>query len=117
MEILLALIAAVATVAAAVVPVLLVHRRTRGAVATEGAATREALDGLKESVHQRIDDIRDDLRGDIGTVREDLRNDVDTMRTDLGGVREDVARIREWQAGHDAEHLLIGRQPPPGGDT
>jgi hypothetical protein len=24
-------------------------------------------------------------------------------------------RVREWQAGHDAEHLLIGR-PRPGGN-
>ncbi|MFI7096423.1 hypothetical protein [Streptomyces lydicus] len=40
---------------------------------------------------------------------------VDDIRDDIDGVRESVSKVREWQAGHDAEHLIIG-QPRIGGD-
>ncbi|MGW1268195.1 hypothetical protein [Streptomyces sp. NPDC002491] len=95
-ELQIALITAASVIGAAVVaavPALLaLQRRTTGAVTAEGAATREALDGIAQALNVRIDDVRDDI----------------------DGVREDVARVREWQAAHDAEHLLIGRQPPRG---
>jgi hypothetical protein len=83
-----------AAVIAAVPAFLALHRRTTGAVAQEGTATREALEGIATALNTRIDDVRDDI----------------------DGVREDVARVREWQAGHDAEHLLIDR-PRPRGDA
>lgn len=96
-EILVAVITATSVLGAAViaaVPVLLtVMRRTRGAVADEGTATRDALDSLGAVLNSRIADVR----------------------SDVDHVREDVARVREWQAGHDAEHLLLGRHRP-GGD-
>lgn len=95
-EVLVSLVTAASVIGAAViasVPALLaLQRRTTGAVAAEGTATREALDGIARALNTRIDDVRDDI----------------------DGVREDVARVREWQAGHDAEHLLIARQPPRG---
>jgi hypothetical protein len=84
-----------AAVIAAVPAFLALHRRTTGAVAEEGTATREALEGIARALNVRIDDVRDDI----------------------DGVREDVARVREWQAGHDAEHLLLGRTHPPRGDS
>lgn len=95
-EVLVSLITAAGVILAAViaaVPAFLsIQRRTTGAVAAEGTATREALDAIATTLNARIDDVRDDI----------------------GDVRDDVARVREWQAGHDAEHLLIGRQPPRG---
>jgi hypothetical protein len=95
-EIAIALITVAGTILAAVVAavpaVLALFRRTAGAVAAEGTATRDALDGIANALNQRIADVRDDI----------------------DGVREDVARVREWQAGHDAEHLLIGRPRPRG---
>jgi hypothetical protein len=81
-----------AAVIAAVPAFLALHRRTTGAVANEGTATREALEGIANALNVRIDDVRDDI----------------------DGVREDVGRVREWQAGHDAEHMLIDRQRPRG---
>jgi hypothetical protein len=77
-----------AAVVAAVPAAMALMRRHRGAVQADGAATREALTAMGERLDARINDVRDDI----------------------DGVREDVARVREWQAGHDAEHLLIGRQ-------
>ncbi|MEU1200124.1 hypothetical protein ABZ446_28415 [Streptomyces sp. NPDC005813] len=95
-EVLVSLITAASVIGAAVVAAvpafLALQRRTTGAVAQEGTATREALEGIALTLNTRIDDVRDDI----------------------DGVREDVARVREWQAGHDAEHLLIGRQTPRG---
>jgi hypothetical protein len=94
----IALVGALGVVGAAavtaVLPLLL--RRTRGAVEAEGVVTREAVaeavTALGSQLNARIEDVRDDL----------------------DEVRENLARVREWQAGHDAEHLLIGRQPPRG---
>ncbi|WP_432157770.1 MULTISPECIES: hypothetical protein [unclassified Streptomyces] len=86
----------VAAVVAAVPAFLSLQRRTAGAVATEGVATRDAVATAMASLGSRLDARIDDVRDDID------------------GVREDVARVREWQAGHDAEHLLIGRQEPRG---
>jgi hypothetical protein len=97
-EVLVAVVTAASVLGAAVVaavPALLsLQRRTSGAVEAEGTATRNALDSLGAALHARIDDVRDDV----------------------DGVRESVAHVREWQAGHDAEHLLLGR-PRPGGET
>jgi hypothetical protein len=96
-EVLIALIAAVATIVAAAVgatPALVAFlRRTRVAVAEDGAATREALEAMGAVLHARIGDVRDDI----------------------DDVREDVARVREWQAWHDAAHLIS--ESPPGGDA
>lgn len=100
-EVLVALITAASVIGAAVVtafPALRsLQRRTTGAVEEQGAATRDHLAALGRVLNTRIDDVRDDI----------------------DGVREDVARVREWQAGHDAEHLLIGPhpQPPTRGDS
>lgn len=95
-EVLVALITAVGVILAAVVaayPALrALQRHTAGAVEEQGTATREHLEALGALLNTRIDDVREDI----------------------DGVREDVARVREWQAGHDAEHLLIGRQEPRG---
>lgn len=96
-EVLIAVITAASVLGAAVVaavPALMaLQRRTTGAVEAQGTATREHLDALGALLNSRVDDVRDDI----------------------DGVREDVSRVREWQAGHDAEHLIIGRSPR--GDT
>ncbi|BDM70601.1 hypothetical protein HEK616_40880 [Streptomyces nigrescens] len=102
-EVAAAIIGGAAALLTTVVGILLplVLRRTRGAVEAQGEQTRavtlDALDAmgirLQARFNARIDDVRDDI----------------------DGVREDVARVREWQAGHDAEHLIIG-QPRTGGD-
>lgn len=97
MEIIVALITAAGVILAAVVPAFLSLRRTAGAVATEGVATREAMADAVAALGSRLDSRINDVRDDIDDVRED------------------VARVREWQAGHDAEHLLLGR--PPRGET
>lgn len=96
MELIVALITATGVVLAAVVPALLSLRRTAGAVASEGETTRDAVAEAVAALGSRLDARINDVRDDIDDVRED------------------VSRIREWQAGHDAEHLLIGRQPPRG---
>ncbi|MEU7243411.1 hypothetical protein [Streptomyces sparsogenes] len=88
-EVVAALVGAVALIVATLITAT-VPRRTRGAVEADGAATREAVGALGERLDSRINDVRDDL----------------------DEVRESVARVREWQAGHDAEHLLIGPRPP-----
>jgi Flp pilus assembly protein TadB len=99
-EILLAIIGALGVMGAAAVTasVPLISRRTRGAVEAEGVVTREAVaeavTALGSQLNARIEDVRDDL----------------------DEVRENLARVREWQAGHDAEHLLIGRRPDTRGD-
>jgi hypothetical protein len=99
-ELIIAIVGALGVIGAAAVTALLplLLRRTRGAVEADGAATRdavtEAVSALGSRLDSRIDDVRDDL----------------------DEVRESVARVREWQAGHDAEHLLIG-QPRPRGDS
>lgn len=97
-EVLIALISAAAIIVAAglgAAPALVaLLRRTRAAVAEDGAVTRQTLESLGAALHARIEDVR----------------------SDIDDVREDVARVREWQAGHDAEHLLIGQRPPRGED-
>lgn len=96
-DVLIALISAAAVVVAAglgAAPALVaLLRRTRVAVAEDGAATRQTLDSLGAALHARIDDVR----------------------SDIDDVREDVTRVREWQAWHDAAHLIS--ESPPGGDA
>ncbi|MFC8583221.1 hypothetical protein ACFUGD_01385 [Streptomyces sp. NPDC057217] len=98
MEILVALIAGLAAVISAAVAKR-ETKQTRGAVEADGEATRsvtvEAVEALGSRFDGRIDDVRDDI--------DDLR--------------ESVARVREWQAGHDAEHLIIGQHPHPRGES
>ncbi|MET9126907.1 hypothetical protein [Streptomyces sp. NPDC004528] len=98
-EVLVSLVTAAGVILAAVVtavPALLaLQRRMTGAVEAQGTVTRDHLTALGERLNIRINDVRDDI----------------------DGVREDVSRVREWQAGHDAEHLLIGRTLPPRGDS
>lgn len=95
-EVLVSLITAASVIGAAVVaavPALLaLQRHMTGAVEAQGTVTRDHLEALGARLNTRIDDVRDDI----------------------DGVREHVAHVREWQAGHDAEHLLIGRQTPRG---
>ncbi|MFF4478687.1 hypothetical protein ACFY1A_16955 [Streptomyces sp. NPDC001520] len=93
-EVVIALVTAVSVIVAAVITAIpafmSLARRARGAVEADGAATRDALTAIAARVDARIDDVRDDL----------------------DEVREGVAHVREWQAGHDAEHLLMGQRPP-----
>jgi hypothetical protein len=97
-ELLIAIIGALGAIGAAGVTVAfpLLLRRARGAVEADGAVTREAVTdavaALGAQVNARINDVRDDI----------------------DDVREAVNQVREWQAGHDAEHLLISRQHPRG---
>ncbi|KPC89893.1 hypothetical protein ADL27_38415 [Streptomyces sp. NRRL F-6602] len=97
-EVLISLITAgglVVTAVVGVIPALAALRRTRSAVQAQGEETRgvtlHALEDVREHVAARFDARVDDVRDDIDALRED------------------VARVREWQAGHDAEHLIIGR--------
>ncbi|KUN16520.1 hypothetical protein AQJ23_44820 [Streptomyces antibioticus] len=96
-EVLVSLITAASVMGAALIaaiPALLtLQRRTTGAVEAEGSATRTALDAIAEQLNTRINDVRDDI----------------------DDIREHVTEVRAWQAGHDAEHLLLGR--PQRGDT
>lgn len=68
--------------------VLALLRRTRGAVEADGTATRNALTVLS-------------------TQLTDVKNE---LRTDVFELRAHVVDVRAWQAGHDAEHYLQGRQ-------
>ncbi|MFD0276183.1 hypothetical protein ACFVHB_20080 [Kitasatospora sp. NPDC127111] len=88
-EIVIAFISAAGVVVAATVPAVLGLRRARGAAEAEGAATRESVSVLGASLAERIDAVRDELRSDVAEIRES------------------VTDVRAWQAGHDAEHLLI----------
>ncbi|MFB7919235.1 hypothetical protein [Streptomyces sp. NPDC056061] len=102
-EIIIAVITAVSVLGAAVVaavPALLaVLRRTHSSVEAQGEQTRAATLDALDAVGTRLE------------ARFDAR--IDDLRDDVDDVRESVARVREWQAGHDAEHLIIGR---PRGD-
>lgn len=91
MEIIAALIGAVAVVAAALITILPALRRTRSAVEADGSATRTELGTL------------------IFAVKDELRSDVAELR-------EHITDVRAWQAGHDAEHYLQGR-PQQRGDS
>ncbi|WP_328967952.1 hypothetical protein [Streptomyces sp. NBC_00239] len=77
-------------------------RGARGAVRQDGNATRAAVTVAVAGAVESL------------TARMDAR--IDDVRDDLDEVRESVARVREWQAGHDAEHLIIPR-PTTGGDA
>lgn len=101
-EIAVAIVGALGVVMAALVTAIvpLVRRATHGAVAAEGTATRDAMDAHIVALNTRIDDVR---------------SDVSSVRDDVDDVREGITRVREWQAGHDAEHMIIGR-PRTGGD-
>jgi hypothetical protein len=94
-DVIVSVVTAASVMGAAVIGAIPAFASLRRHTAAEGAATREALTGVKNQLDARINDVRDDI----------------------DGVREDVARVREWQAGHDAEHLLIGQQPPSRGDA
>lgn len=67
--------------------VLAILRRTRGAVEADGTATRDALTTLST----QLTDVKSQVRADVYELRAH------------------VVDVRSWQAGHDAEHLLIGR--------
>lgn len=102
-EVVAAVIGALAAVMTAVIGVVLPRllRRTHSAVAEEGEATRVVTLDAVSAMGSRLE------------ARFNAR--IDDVRDDIDGVREDVARVREWQAGHDAEHMIIG-QPRIGGD-
>lgn len=97
-ELFIAIVGALGVIGAAAVTALVptLLRRTRGAVEADGAATRDAVAEAVSALGSRLDSRINDVRDDIDDVRED------------------VARVREWQAGHDAEHLLIGQSRPRG---
>ncbi|WP_431888723.1 hypothetical protein [Nocardiopsis alba] len=89
------LIAACGAVAVAVVtagPAYLAARKSGRTAADEGTATRDAVAAL--SVRLDAD----------GRARD--RENAET-RADLRALREDVSRVREWQAAHDAEHVAM----------
>jgi hypothetical protein len=95
-EVITAAVGSVGVVGAALVtaiPVLLGIRRARGAAEAEGAATRESVEAGFARLAERISGVRDELRSDVAELREH------------------VTDVRAWQAGHDAEHLLIQRRP------
>ncbi|MEU0860619.1 hypothetical protein ABZ352_35430 [Streptomyces griseofuscus] len=98
-EVVVALVTAVSVIGAAVIGAVPAFLSLRRRTAAEGETTRstmaDAITALGSRVDARIEDVRDDING----------------------VREDVTRVREWQAGHDAEHLLIGQQQPPRRDS
>lgn len=74
-------IAALSAVVVAVIgagPSYIALRRARGAVQTEGEATRDA-------VGEAVAELRGELRG----------------------MRDDVRELREWTTAHTAEHILI----------
>lgn len=100
MEILIAIIGALGAIGAASLAASLpiVLRRARGAVVAEGAVTREAMADA------------------VGALGAQLNTRIDDVREDIDVLRESVTHVREWQAGHDAEHLLIGRSQNPGGE-
>lgn len=83
-----------AAVIAAVPAVWALLRRARGAVEAEGVATRAATSDAMTALDARLTAWKDEVRVDIAEVREG------------------VTHVREWQAGHDAEHMLIGRHRP-----
>ncbi|MFI6444706.1 hypothetical protein [Kitasatospora sp. NPDC050543] len=89
-EIIVAVIGAVGVLGAATVPALVQFRR---AAEAEGVATRESVAVLGAALVQRIDGVRDELRSDVAELRES------------------VTDVRAWQAGHDAEHMLMRRRP------
>ncbi|MFI8084356.1 hypothetical protein ACIF6L_26580 [Kitasatospora sp. NPDC086009] len=90
-EIIIAAISAAGVVGAATVPAVLGLRRARGAAQEEGAATRESVAVLGAGLAAQLAAVRDELRSDVAELRED------------------VTDVRAWQAGHDAEHLLMRR--------
>ena len=90
----IAVIGAAGVVAAAAVPALLgLLRRAQGTMAAEGVATRESVAVLGAALAARIDGVRDELRSDVSALQEDITD------------------VRAWQAGHDAEHMLMWRRP------
>ncbi|GAA3018430.1 hypothetical protein [Streptomyces fulvorobeus] len=112
-EIVIAVITAVSVLGAAVVAVvptlMTAHKRTRTAVGhveesvqEQGAETRAATIEALDAVGTRLE------------ARFNAR--VDDLRDDIDDIREDITRVREWQAGHDAEHI-ISRPRTGGGDA
>ncbi|OKI19304.1 hypothetical protein [Streptomyces sp. CB03911] len=90
----IAVISTAGVVAAAAIPALLgLLRRAQGAVEAEGTTTRESVVALGAALAARIDGVKDELRSDVAELRED------------------VVDVRAWQAGHDAEHMLMRRRP------
>lgn len=77
----------------ALAPLLL--RRVRRAVEEDGVATRDALERLAGAFSEHSDDNRD--------------------RFDRLGTQ--VSNVREWQAAHDAEHILLSQQHQRGDDA
>ncbi len=84
---------------------LAVLRRTQAATQTavenQGAETRTVTLDALDSVGSRLE------------ARFNAR--IDDLRDDIDDVRENVTRVREWQAGHDAEHIIS--RPRTGGDA
>lgn len=73
-------------------PAYMTARRSGKTAQHEGHATREAIAGLTT----RLDVEERARRADRAETREDIRH-----------LRRDVRAIREWQAGHDAEHVAL----------
>ena len=89
------LIAACAALLAAGVtagPAYITARRSGKTAKDEGNATREAIAKLGA----RLDAAESGRLLDRAEAREDIRC-----------LRRDVRAVREWQAGHDAEHVAL----------
>ena len=73
-------------------PAYLAARKSGKTAQAEGESTREALSVLAARMDADAR-IRDRDRAET--------------REDLACLREDVQAVREWQAGHDAEHIAL----------
>ena len=73
-------------------PAYLAARRSGKTAEHEGESTREVLAALGA----RLDVEAEARERDRAETREDIRH-----------LRRDVRAIREWQAGHDAEHVAM----------
>jgi len=73
-------------------PAYITARRSGRTAKDEGNATRAAIAGLSA----RLDAEESARNAQRAETREDIRC-----------LRRDVRAIREWQAGHDAEHVAL----------
>ena len=93
-----ALVSAVVVAAITTGPAYLSSRQAQTAVADEGALTEE---GLGVSIGVALTEVVDaSMR--VTTAR------VDAVRHEL---RDDIRELREWQASHAAEHILLRQDP------
>ncbi|UGY93065.1 hypothetical protein [Streptomyces gobiensis] len=61
---------------------------------------------------------RPDRKGSVPTEEAvtTLSREVELLVQDVREARADIARVREWQAAHDAEHIILHSHPPSADD-